>query len=151
MPLGPSQEPLVVEADGGFGKEARSVLGALATAAGRLTGEGTAVRGEMAVQSLSVALQRANAAAIARRAPDPAPPLAAPLAAAQSQLRFAAARDGCVVVAAALPPARTAATPDATSPPPLCDTTHAGAPAPPMPLPPATPAPFRRHSCRSAC
>ncbi len=83
--------PFVVEAEGGLGTSARGVLAAIAGAVGRLTGEGTGVRGELAAQALSIALQRANATAIARRAPGAMLPLAAPLAAAQAQLRFAAA------------------------------------------------------------
>jgi hypothetical protein len=83
--------PFVVEADGGFGSDACATLSALARAAARLTGEAPSVRGAYVKQSLSIALQRANALAIARRAPGVAPPLAAPLAAARAQLAFAAA------------------------------------------------------------
>ena len=83
--------PFIVEADGGLGKEARSVLANLAGATARLTGDAISLRVEWVMQSLAVRLQRANALAIARRAPGSAPSLAAPLAAAQAQLRFAAA------------------------------------------------------------
>ena len=83
--------PFVVEAESGLGREARGVLTALAHDSARFTGEAPSVRGERATQALSVALQRANALAIARRAPGHSPPLAAPLARAREQLRFAAA------------------------------------------------------------
>ena len=55
-----------------------------------MTGEAPSVRAELAVQALSVALQRENARAIVRRAVGTAP-LAAPLAAARQQLQSAAA------------------------------------------------------------
>ncbi len=61
--------PFIVEAEGGFGKDARIVLAALADASANLTGEARSVRAEMAKQCLSVSLQRSNALAIARRAP----------------------------------------------------------------------------------
>jgi hypothetical protein len=83
--------PFGFEAEGGVGREARAVLGGLARDSARLTGEGHSTRAAMAAQALSVALQRANALAIARRAPGSAPPMSVPLAAAQDQLRFAAA------------------------------------------------------------
>ena len=83
--------PFVFEAEGGLGREGRSVLSGLARDAARLTGDSPSFRGELASQALAVALQRANALAIARRAPGSAPPLAAPLAAARDQLRIAAA------------------------------------------------------------
>ncbi len=116
--------PFVFEAEGGVGREGRAVLSGLARDAARLTGETPSARGELAMQALSVALQRANALAIARRATGSAPPLSAPLAAARDQLRFAAAMR--------LP----AAIPFAVPIPPAVPTTGAAAAAPPC-----TPAP----------
>ena len=46
---------------------------------------------DMALQSLSVSLQRSNALAIARRAPGASPPLSDALYGARAQLRFVAA------------------------------------------------------------
>jgi hypothetical protein len=83
--------PFVVEAEGGLGAEARALLGVLAADAARVTGESRSQRAEMATQSISVLLQRANALAVARRAVGVAVPLAAPLAAARDELVFAAA------------------------------------------------------------
>ncbi len=73
--------PFVVEAEGGLGSDARTLLNSLAHDAAKLTGEAPSVSLERATQALSVALHRANAPAIARRAGGPLPP-AAPLAAA---------------------------------------------------------------------
>eukprot|EP00663_Eupelagonemidae_sp_cell21sb_P011775 gene11775-biopygen4742 len=80
--------PFIVEAEGGLGKEAHTLVTALAHDSARLTGETPSTRAERALQSLSVALQRANALAIIRRAVGPRS-FAPPLAMAREQLRFA--------------------------------------------------------------
>eukprot|EP00660_Eupelagonema_oceanica_P019764 gene19764-biopygen9659 len=135
--------PFIVEGEGegGLGPCARTVVASLAAASARLTGESASVRAGLCTQALSVALQRANALAIARRIPCAAPDLAAPLAAAKAELRFAAA--------AAPPPsallALTACGSSLSSPPPLCTPRRdsrspavpPAAPPPPLPAPPA--------------
>ena len=82
--------PFVVEADGSLGREARTIVAKLARDTAKRTGEAPSIRTEWATQALSVALQRANAVAIARRACGPLP-LAPPLAAARAQLQYASA------------------------------------------------------------
>ncbi len=155
--------PCIFEAEGGIGREARALLSTLARDAARLTSEDASLRGQLALQSLSVCLQRANALAIARRAPGSAPPVSVPLAAARDQLRFAAAArfPAAIPLAVPIPPATpagaAAAAPPFTpvpvvvtspvacgsfscSPPALCATPLSGA-APAAAAAPAAPPP----------
>jgi hypothetical protein len=98
--------PMVVEASGGgWGSDAREVLGCIAKAAATLTGDAASVKAEQLIQSLAVCLHRANASAILRRSVGAAP-LSPALASAASTL--AAAQAACAHPASApgdaLPP-----------------------------------------------
>ena len=83
--------PMVMEASGGsWGPDARHVLHEISKCAARTTGDSPAEKLEQSTQSLSICLHRANARAIACRAPAAAPAHSA-VAVAQSALARAAA------------------------------------------------------------